>query len=124
MELKPVSFDVIKPFLQDFYSKSIRREYPQIGSEIFGIYEDSQLVGYFITYAYKNRDLEINQGYLCKEFRHKRLSALAMTLLEQKAKKAGFKRVVLAASRTLKGYTHWMQGMGYKPMRIEFCKEI
>lgn len=124
LELKPVAFSYIQHWFVDFQKKSKNYDIPSDTTETLGIFEDNKLVGYFIIQGYQDRDLEIQQGYLNKAARHKNLSPLAMGLLEQKAKKVGYKRIILASSRTLKAYTNFMSNMGYKPERIIFSKQV
>ena|SRR5438067_7795300 len=125
MHLLPTSFEAIKASFEDFQSKQgTSYEPPRAQSPILGIYEDTNLIGYFILWPYDDGDLEINQGYLAPTARHKRLSKQAMTLLEASAKKSGFKRIILAAQRSLKAYVPFMEDMGYKPQRIVFSKEL
>lgn len=122
--LQPTSYECIKPWIADLIRRSHNHDNIPEKAELLGIYSDNTLAGYYIVTGYSDGDLEINQGYLSKEFRHKRLPALAMQLLEHKARQAGFRRVVLASSRTLKAYTKFMQDLGYRPERIVYFKEL
>lgn len=124
LSLQPISYEAIKPWLEDFCLKAKNREDLPSNAELLGICLDSTLVGYFIVTGYPDADLEINQGYLSIEARHIDLSKQAMNLLEAKAKASGYKRILLASSRTLKAYTKFMAAMDFKPSRIIFSKEI
>lgn len=124
IELRPVPFTQVEGYIADFQKRSKTHENVPVNAELVGIFANAQLAGYFIIAGHNDGNLEINQGYLNKEFRHKNISSLAMQVLEQKAKKAGYRKVILASSRTLKAYTHFMADMGYRPERIIFSKEV
>jgi hypothetical protein len=113
------------PWLEDFKSKAKHYEDPPQNAELLGIYRGSELIGYFIVVGYtEDMSLEINQGYLKREARHKNLNVISMKLLEDLAKKAGYKKVILATSRAVSSYVKFMDGMGYEVTRALFSKDI
>ncbi len=122
--LQPVNFSAIERYIPDFQERARNIDNVPEQAELFGIFDGEYMAGYFIVSGYNNGELEINHGYLNKENRHRHLSAVAMQLLEQKAKAAGYKKIILASSRTLKAYTKFMSNMGYKPERIIFSKQV
>ncbi len=124
VSLRPVNFSAIERYIPDFQKRSKTAENVPNHAELLGIFDGDYLAGYFIVAGYETGELEINQGYLNQENRHKDMSKVAMCLLEQKAKKAGFKKVILASSRTLRAYTKFMKGLGYKPERIIYSKSV
>ncbi len=124
VSLRPIPYSAIERYKQDFHKKSHTYETVPPHCQLLGIFDGEALAGYFVVAGYEDGDLEINQGYLNKEYRHKRLSACAMQLLEQRAKDSGFKKIILASSRSLKAYTQFMANMGYAPERIIFSKVV
>lgn len=125
LELKVVDFLTVQKFFVDFQKHSKCFELPPEVTEYIGVYDQSKLIGYFALVAYNDGDLEVNQGYLVKDARHiKNLSQQCMQLLEQKAKEIGFKKIVLQTQSRFRSYLKFMSGMGYKPNRLIFSKEI
>jgi hypothetical protein len=121
--LKPTGFYDIQHWFVDFQKKSHNFEMPPEDATILGIYSGLDLIGYFILVQY-GAELEINQGYLKPGARHKRYSYRAMQLLQEEAKRYGYKKITLKASRTLKAYTEFMKQMGFKPESIIYSKDI
>ena len=124
MTLSPIPYEAIIKWLPDFHSKSHNQDPLPNNAELIGIFEGEYFIGYFIVTGSSDGDLEINHGYLCKEARHKKAYRLAMCLLEQQAKRIGYKRILLASSRSLKAYIKFMAEMNYKPERIIFSKVV
>jgi hypothetical protein len=123
MTLYPVSRKDIDPFIPDFRERA--GEYEPLPDEavVLGIFEPD-LIGYFAIQGYANGNLEILQGYLKPGFRRKRLDLLAMKLLQEKARRAGYKKIGLLASRSLRAYSKFMDSLGFKPEKIAFGKEL
>lgn len=124
IQLGPISYTDIQHWLPDFYKRANNYDTPQNEAQYVGVFSDGVLAGYFVVMGYLDGDLEIVQGYWSKPYRHKNLSKQAMILLETKAKSIGYKRILLASSRSLKAYTRFMKNLGYTPTRIIFSKEI
>jgi GNAT superfamily N-acetyltransferase len=124
LQLSPVSFEVIQNYFVDFQKKSKCFEMPPETGEIIGIYLDAVLIGYFITQAYDNGSIEINQGYLLPKYRHLNLSKDCTALLEHFCKKAGFKTMLLGTHNRFKAYLKFAKGLGYKPQQLIFSKEL
>lgn len=124
LELRLGSTGEMPELFSDFRKKSGCYEEPPPDSTLLGIHLDGVLIGYFICKGYVDGTFEINQGYLKPSSRHKRLSYLSMALLQAQVKKLGYTHMALKASRSLRGYTKFMDDLGYKPSSIVFRKEI
>jgi len=124
MELKQVDFLAIQHHFVDFQKKSHCFEMPTENAYVLGIVEGGALIGYFIVAEYEDGTLEIQQGYLKPVAQHRKLSYEAMNILHAQAKKAGFTKVILKASRSLNAYTRFMRNLGYKPESIIFSRSI
>lgn len=123
LSLQEMSQGAISQWLPDFYKRAKGFEPVPAQATILGIMAPD-LKGYFAIVGYSDGILEINQGYLSADARHSRLSYLAMKLLQEQVKKAGFKKIVLKASRSLRAYTRFMSDLGFKPESIIFSKEV
>lgn len=125
MELRPTPFEAIQHWFVDFQKKSKCFEIPPDEASILGIYDGDSLVGYYVLYGYPDEGtLEVQQGYLSKEVRHKGLSPLCMSLLEDKAREAGYSKIVLQTNRSINAYIKFMDGMGYSADKVIFSKEL
>lgn len=125
LELKPTDFYSVQHWFVDFQKKSKGYEIPPEDAVILGIFDDAKLVGYYVLVEYKEEKvLEVNQGYLSKEARHQNLSPLCMSLLEDRAKELGYKKIMLQAQRSIQSYIKFMDRMGYRADRVIFSKEI
>lgn len=124
IKLAPVEFSNIQHWFVDYQKKSKNFEMPPEGSEYIGIYKGEELLGYFITTGYDNEVVNINQGYLKPEARHKNLSRISMELLEQGIKKAGYKKIVLGTNRAVGSYIQFMRKMGFSIERAIFSKAV
>ena len=124
IHLKPVNFLEIQKWFVDYQKKSKNYDMPPEQAGLLGIYKDDELIGYFITVCYKNGTVEINQGYLKPEARHKTYSRIAMELLETAVKNKGFKRISLATNRAVGSYQRFMKSLGFNLVRAEFSKEV
>ncbi len=122
--LAPVDFLAIQSWFVDYQKKSKNFEMPPNEAELVGIYRGQELIGYFITLCYADKTLEINQGYLKPEARHKNLSKISMQLLEEEAKKNGIKRISLGTNRAVGSYIQFMRNMDYHITRAIFEKEL
>lgn len=124
LSLKPVDFTLIAQWMQDYQRKSRNYEMPPDDADSIGIYRGEELIGYFLVITYDKVTLEINQGYLKQEARHKNLSAISMKLLEELAKKAGYKKIALCTGRAVNSYIKFMAGMGYGLTKAIFEKDL
>ena len=125
ISLKPVDFLTIQKYFVDYQKKSKNYEMPPDQAELVGIYRGEELIGYFITVIYKPQMiLEINQGYLKPEARHKNLSKISMSLLEDIARKVGIKKIMLGTNRAVGSYIRFMKSMNYNIERAIFAKEV
>ena len=124
IRLAPVDFLKIHQWFVDFQKKSKNFEMPPDEGELIGIYRGEELIGYFITVLYTDGTLEINQGYLKPEARHKNLSKISVGLLEESAKKLGVKKIMLGTNRAVGSYIRFMRTMGFSIERAIFSKEI
>ena len=123
--LAPVDFLKIQHWFVDYQKKSKNFEMPPDHGQILGIYKGEELIGYFILVCYKEqRVVEINQGYLKPEARHKLYSRIAMKLLEDLVKKNQYKRIVLATNRAVGSYQKFMRDCGFGLIRAEFAKQV
>jgi hypothetical protein len=122
--LKPVEFNLIQQWFVDYQKRSKNFEMPPDKAEILGIYKNEELIGYFICVCYETGVVEINQGYLKQEARHKAYNKLSMRLLEELVKKQGFKRIALATNRAVGSYQKFMRECGFELTRAEFSKEV
>ncbi len=123
IELKAVDFSQIQSWFVDYQKKSKNYEMPPDEAELIGIYRGQELIGYFITVCSEG-ELEINQGYLKPESRHKNLSRISMELLEKEAKRNGIKKIILCTKRAVGSYIHFMRNMGFNIETAIFSKEI
>lgn len=124
LSLSPVKFDTISPWFVDYQKKSRNFEMPPEEGECLGIYRGTDLIGYFITVTYKDGTVEINQGYLRPDARHKNLSKISLQLLEDLVRKAGYKKIVLGTNRAVGSYIRFMRTMGFEIERAIFSKEV
>lgn len=124
LSLKLTDFMQIQHWFVDYQKKSRNYEMPPEYAQIWGIYDNDKLVGYFITVAHKTGIVEINQGYLSKEARHKKNQYIAMSLLEKTVKQYGMTKVVLGTNRAVGSYQRFMRNMGYSLVRAEFSKTL
>lgn len=122
LELKPVSFYDVQHWFVDFQKKSRCFEMPLETSQYVGAFLNDKLVGYFILQGYDNTDVEINQGYLSKEYRHSTLSDEFMKLLEEMCKKAGYKKMLLGTHNRFMSYIKFAKRLKYTPEHLTFCK--
>ncbi len=124
ISLSNISFTDLLPFVEDFKRKAVSFEPPTDFANAVGIFNKHILIGYFIISNAGKNVLQIEQGYLRPEYRHKRFHLLSMSLLQQNAKQAGYKQIILKACRSLKAYAKFMTNAGYKPLEVVFSKEI
>lgn len=127
IHLKQVDFYKVQHWFVDYQKKSKNYEMPPEGAEFWGVFHGEELIGYFITFSYKRgieRVVEINQGYLKSEARHKLYSKIAMQLLEEKAKKLGFNEITLATNRAVGSYQKFMNKCGFGLSKAVFTKRI
>jgi GNAT superfamily N-acetyltransferase len=124
IRLAPVDFLKIQHWFVDYQKKSKNYEMPPEEAEILGIYKAEELIGYFIVVCYKSGLVEINQGYLKPDARHKLYSRVAMELLEKLVKDKGFNRIQLATNRAVGSYQRFMRNLGFSLVRAEFAKEL
>lgn len=124
LELKPVNYTEILPFVADFRKKTDGYDTPPEGSYTIGIYVDNELSGYYILQEYTDASVEIQQGYLKPSAQHRKLSYAAMRELEKKLKAFGYTEIFLDAHRSLKAYQKFMTNLGFKIKTISFSKEI
>ncbi len=124
IKLAPVDFLQIQHWFVDYQKKSKNFEMPPEESQLVGIYRNDELVGYFVILVYKDKTLEINQGYLKPEARHKNLSKISMGLLEKAAKTDGIKTIRLGTNRAVGSYIQFMRSMDYHVERAIFAKEL
>lgn len=124
IHIKPVQFMAIQKWFVDYQKKSKNYEMPPNEAELLGIFKGEELIGYFIAVGYTNGIIEINQGYLKPEARHKLYSRVAMKLFEDLAKKAGYKEIVLATNRAVGSYQRFMNQCGFNLARAIFKKKV
>lgn len=124
MELLQVGYSAILPMAKDFQRKAGHVEGIPDDSFFIGIYDQSKLIGYFVLVGYDDLSLEVNQGYLTPEAQHRHKSNEAMTLLHSVAKKSGYKRIILKASRSLRAYSKFMARLGYKPESVIYSRGV
>lgn len=124
IKLLPVDFSKIQSWFTDYQKKSRNFEMPPEEAELLGIYRGEELIGYFITVCYETGLVEINQGYLKPEARHKNLSKIAMKLLEQLVKSKGYKKIALSTNRAVGSYIRFMRSMDYSIEKAIFSKEV
>jgi hypothetical protein len=124
LELREADYAYVSRYFWDFQKKSHCFELPSDESDLLGIYDGEELVGYFVTTCYDNGVVVINQGYLKPTARHKDLPKEAMRLLEEKILEAGYKKVELVTKRAARSYTKFMNGLGYKVKQTEFEKVL
>lgn len=124
IQLAPTNFMEVQRFFLDFQKKSKWFELPGDQCEYIGIYEANILIGYFATLGYTDNSIDIVQGYLTKEARHKRYPKQAMLLLEAIMKRQGFAKVRLMTHNRFKGYLQFAGGLGYKPTVLLFEKDL
>lgn len=124
ISLQPVNWLQIAPWAVDYQKKSKNFEMIPEEAELTGIYRGDTLIGYFATLGYNYEVLAILQGYLRKEDRHKNISRIAMELLEQKVKEAGYKKIILETHRAVGSYIQFMARMGFELKKAEFEKVV
>ena len=124
LSLRPVDHSLISKYFVDLQKKSHCYELPPEGAEFLGIYNDETLIGYFIVQGFEDGDVEINQGYLMREYRHLALPSACMEMLENICKAAGYKRVLLGTHNRFRSYLKFAKTLGYKPNHLIFVKEL
>lgn len=124
IELHPVDFTDIQHWFVDFQKKSKNFEMIPDKAELTGIYRGEILIGYFATIGYDYKNLVILQGYLRKEDRHKNISRIAIQLLEQKVKQAGYTKILLQTHRAISSYVKFMCKLGFELKKAEFEKQL
>lgn len=124
LSLRPVPFLAVQRFFADFQKKAKSYDMPAETAEYFGTYEDDRMIGYMAVSGYDHEVVEVTHGYLLPEGRHKGYATRFMDLLEDMARKAGYKRVEIATGRSFKAYHKFASSMGYKPSTIVFAKEL
>ncbi len=124
LKLAPVDFLQIQHWFVDYQKKSKCYEMPPEEGQCLGIYKTNELIGYFILICNKNKTIEINQGYLKPEARHKNLSKISMELLEKLAKEKKYTKILLGTNRAVGSYIKFMRNMGYSVERAIFAKEL
>lgn len=123
VELRTVGFNDIQHWFQDFQKHSKCYEMPPEEAEYLGIFNNEELIGYFIMVVYADF-VEINQGFLKPEFRHSNLPKECLRLLEYQCKKAEFTEIKLGTHNRFKSYLEFMKDNGYKPEHLIFSKRI
>ncbi len=123
VRLEPVTFEAVQRHFVDFQKKSKCFELPPEEAEYLGIFQDSEMIGYFVMVAYADF-AEINQGYLKPEARHQELPKECLKLLEYICKKAGYTEIKLGTHNRFKSYMSFMKDNGYKPEQLIFSKRI
>lgn len=123
IRLAPVDFLTISKWFVDYQKKSKNYEMPSEEAELIGIYRSEELIGYFIITNYEN-GINIDQGYLKPEARHKNLSKISMGLLEKAVKQSGKKMIVLSTNRAVSSYQTFMRNMGFSLVKATFSKEL
>lgn len=125
IQLRPTDFLSIQHWFVDYQKKSKNYEMPPENAELLGIYRGEDLIGYFILVAYKEQGIvEINQGYLKPEARHKNLYKISMELLEKVTKQSGYKKIMLGTNRAVGSYIRFMKSMNYSLEKAIFGKVI
>lgn len=122
--LKAVQFSDIQNWIYDYRKKSKNYEVLPEEGEVLGIFKNDELIGYFILVCYDDGSVEINQGYLKPDARHKTYSRVSMELLEKLAKEKGYKKINLATNRAVGSYQRFMRNLGFSLVRAEFSKGI
>lgn len=122
--LKPVTFEAIRHWGVDYQKKSRNLELIPDEAELLGIYRNEELIGYFATLCFTNGVVEINQGYLKPEARHKSYNKIALKLLEDAVKKAGYKEILLGTNRAVGSYQRFMRECGFNLSRAIFSKKV
>lgn len=124
IHLKQVDFNTVQHWFVDYQKKSKNYEMPPEQAEYIGIFKGEELIGYFITVTYTSGTVEINQGYLKPEARHKLYSKIALKLLEDAAKKIKCQEIVLATNRAVGSYQRFMKDCGFTLSRAIFNKRL
>ena len=124
LQLRPVDFHTVQTFFMDFQKKSRVFDLPSDEAEFIGIYKDNQLIGYYALEKHSHEDIEVLHGYLCKDARHVDLPSACMELLESACKAKGFKRIALATGSRFGAYMKFAKSLGYRPVHLEFIKEL
>lgn len=124
LSLQAVDPASISRFMLDFQKKSKCLEFPPETAECVGIYNNNIMCGYFIIQGYNGVEVEINQGYLRREFRHFGLPAESMRQLEDLCKKAGYKKMLLGTHNRFKAYLKFAKSLGYTPEHLIFSKNL
>lgn len=124
LSLRQIEYPVVSKFQLDFQKKSNCYELPHEYAQFIGAFSEEEMVGYFALVEYEDGDIEINQGYLRPEYRHAGLVKHFMWILETNCKLAGHKRVLLATNNRFKSYLQFAKGLGYKPEKLIFSKEL
>ena len=124
IELRPVDFRDIQHWFVDFQKKSRCLEMPPEPAEYVGIFNDTELVGYFILQGFDGKTVEVNQGYLKKEYRHLDLADECIRQMEKCCKKAGYKEIRLGTHNRFRSYLKFMARNGYRPEHLVFHKDL
>ena len=126
ISLSPVTWEDIQTYFVDFQKKSKVFELPPEEDQAYfiGIYNDSQFIGYYIMVPHNDAEIEIRQGYLTRNNRHLDLPKQCMAELERLCKLAGYKTIALSAGSRFKAYLKFAKSLGYKPVALEFTKEL
>ena len=124
IHLKPIDFPAIQQWVTDYRNKSKNWEVIPEEAELIGIFRSEEMIGYFACICYDEGVVEINQGYLKPDARHKAYSRISMELLEKLVKEKGFTKIQLATNRAVGSYQRFMSKMGYSLVRAEFAKAV
>ena len=124
LKLTPINRNGISKYLWEFQKRSKCFELPPDEVEVFGIFYDNTFIGYFLLQGFDNTEVEVNQGYLLKEFRHLGLANECIKQMEVLCKAAGYKRITLGTHNRFRSYLKFMKSNGYKPEHLIFSKEL
>ena len=124
IHLQPVDYLQIQHWFVDYQKRTKDFELPSDQADFLGVYNQSDLIGYFILLCPDRTTVEIRQGYLRQDARCKGNSQQAMKALERLAKEKGFQKIVLGTYRANRGYIRWMEKLGFKIQSIDFVRNL
>lgn len=93
----------------------------------YGAFEGNEIVGYVWAYPHPFRDenrIYISECSVKEEFRGKGIGKTLISLVEQRAREAGFPAVYLHAEAGSPDAVGFYESIGYREERIQFRKEM
>lgn len=123
-QLKQIAYKDIEQYDSD-YCRRANDPYIPEEAHYYGIYRDATLVSYFAVSDGINDSLFIQRGFVLPEYRVSgEVRNISLTLLEDAAKKTGYRAIEFESTRNPLAYIKMFKQHGYKPRYVGFRKYI